>query len=144
MSNRFRLIGAVAIVAALVPTLACEEQAPTTPGAVGLPFTESFVGTLQPGGEAFYAFSMSKSGIVSLTLISVTGTSVPADALFPLGIGQPFGSSCSASVDVAATPGASPQFSANKVQGVYCVKISDTAGRLGASANFVLNITHPR
>jgi len=144
MSIVSRLISAVAAVAMLVPAVACESETATTPGAVGLPFTESFVGTLQPAGEAFYAFTMSKSGIVSLTLISVTGASIPADILYPIGIGQPFGTSCSASVDVAATPGASPQFSANKVQGVYCVKISDTAGRLGAPANFVLNITHPR
>ena len=135
---------AAATGALCLPVAACDSQDPTTPTGVGVPITESFVGTLQPSGEAFYAFSMSKAGNVSLTLISMTGASVPSDALFPMGIGQPFGTGCSAGVDAAAIPGAAPQFTASKVAGVYCVKINDAGARLGAAANFVLNITHPR
>lgn len=104
---------------------------------------DQFTGTLQPSGDAFYAFSMSAAGDVSLTLISVTGPSVPDDALFPLGIGQPVGTGCTASVDTAAKPGGTPQFTVAKAAGVYCVRIADNA-RLGAPATFVLNIAHPR
>ena len=88
-------------------------------------------------------FGMSVAGNVQLTLVSMTGSSVPDDALFPLGIGLPIGTGCTASVDAAAKPGGSPQFAAAKGAGVYCVRIADNA-RLGAAANFVLNITHPR
>ena len=134
-----------ALVAALAAgTTACESEPPTAPTGSGAAVTETFSGTLQPGGEAFYAFSMSKGGLVSLTLLSMTGSSVPADALFPIGIGNPVGQFCSSGVDAAATPGASPNFSTNKELGVYCVKISDNNARLGAPALFHLNITHPR
>ncbi|HXT68192.1 MAG TPA: hypothetical protein VN700_00440 [Vicinamibacterales bacterium] len=105
--------------------------------------TETFTGTLQPSGDAFYSFGMAQAGNVALTLISVTGSSVPSDALFPIGIGLPVGTGCTAGVDAAATPGATPQLNVTKTSGIYCVRISDNA-RLGAPAVFVLNITHPR
>ena len=135
-------VGCIATLAALLA--ACDHAVlPTPSNGSAIPVVDQFVGTLQPSGEAFYAFSMSKPGNVSLTLISMTGPSVPDDALFPLGIGQPVGTGCTASVDAAAKPGGSPQFTATKTAGVYCVRIADNA-RLGAAASFVLNIAHPR
>ena len=132
------------LVAALAAgAAACESTPETTPSAPGIPVTQTFTGTLQPSGDAFYAFSMSRPGIVSLTLLSMTGTSVPDDALFPVGIGTPVGTFCNAGTDAAIKPSGSPQHSASKELGVYCVKIADT-GRLGAAATFVLNITHPK
>jgi len=113
------------------------------PSGPTAPVTETFSGTLQPSGDAFYSFGMATAGDIALTLISMTGSSVPDDALFPLGVGQPVGTGCTASVDAAAKPGASPQFTVTKAGGVYCVRIADNA-KLGAAATFVLNITHPR
>jgi hypothetical protein len=134
-----------ALVAALAAcTLACESEPATAPSGTGAPVTETFIGTLQPSGEAFYSFSVPKAGVVSLTLISMTGASIPADALFPIGIGTPVGQFCSAGVDAAASPGLTPQYSTTKAVGVYCVKISDNNALLGAPASFALNITHPR
>jgi len=119
------------------------EMPPTPSNASSIPVVDQFVGTLQPSGEAFYSFSMTSAGNVSLTLISMTGSSVPEDALFPLGIGSPAGTGCTASVEAAAKPGGSPQYTVAKNAGVYCVRIADNA-RLGAPASFVLNVTHPR
>jgi hypothetical protein len=128
----------------VVFSMACEHSTlPAPSNGAAIPVTEQFTGTLQPSGEAFYSFGMSMAGNVSLTLISVTGSSVPDDALFPLGVGQPIGTGCTASVDAAAKPGGSPQFTVAKTSGIYCVRIADNA-RLGAAAAFVLNITHPR
>ena len=139
---RVLAVGSTAALVAIAS--ACNEAPPTAPSGAGpIPITETFQGTLQPSGEAFYSFSMSTAGPVALTLLSMTGPSVPDDALFPIGIGTPAGTGCTAGVDAAARPGASPQFSAQKTIGVYCVKISDNA-RLGAPAVFALNITHPR
>jgi hypothetical protein len=135
----------VALVAALaVGTTACESEPPAGPSGTGAPAIETFSGTLQPGGEAFYSFSVPRAGLVQLTLTAMTGPSIAANPLFPLGIGTPVGQLCSASVDAAAAPGVSPQFSTNKDIGVYCVKISDANAHLGAPAVFALNITHPR
>ena len=137
----FRLVAACA---AMLLGAGCDDATlPTPSNFSAIPVTESFIGTLQPSGDAFYSFSMASAGNVSLTLISVTGASVPADALFPLGIGSPVGVGCTASVDAAAKPGGSPQLTTPKNSGVYCVRIADNA-RLGAPAQFVLNITHPR
>ena len=135
-----RAIAALAVVAAAA---GCGDE-PTAPSPQpGVPVTESFIGTLQPSGTAFYSFSMSRAGNVALTLISMTGSSVPDDALFPVGIATPAGAGCPALTDAAIRPGASPQHTAAKQAGVYCVQISDNA-RLGAPAAFVLNITHPK
>ena len=144
MRSTFRslAVGCTATLALFIT--ACDKTTlPPPSNNTGLPVTETFAGTLQPSGAVFYSFGMSAAGNVTLTLVSVTGPSVPDDALFPLGIGFPVGTGCTASVDAAAKPGGSPQYSTNKSSGVYCVRIADNA-RLGAAANFVLNITHPR
>ena len=123
---------------------ACDHATlPSPSNGSGIPVTETFTGTLQPSGDMFYSFAMSQAGNVSLTLIGMTGSSVPSDALFPLGVGQPVGTGCTASTDAAAAPGGTPQYTVAKNAGVYCVRIADNA-RLGAPAVFVLNITHPR
>ena len=144
MRSTFRslAVGCTATLALFIT--GCDKTSlPPPSNNTGIPVTETFAGTLQPSGDAFYSFAMSVAGNVSLTLVSVTGSSVPDDALFPLGIGLPVGTGCTASVDAAAKPGGAPQFTAVKGSGVYCVRISDNA-RLGAAANFVLNITHPK
>jgi hypothetical protein len=143
MRSTFRVLAVGAIVSYAALGAACEST-PTSPGPGNtLPVVEQFIGTLQPSGEAFYAFSMSKAGSVSLTLVSMTGPSVPDDALFPVGIGQPIGTGCTASTDAAVKPGPSPQFTTDKNAGVYCIRLADNA-RLGAAATFFLNIVHPR
>ena len=145
MSSRsIRSFIKVALLAVLAAgSASCESEPSTSPSAPGIPVTESFIVTLEPSGQAFYSFSMARAGTVSLTLISVTGPSVPGDALFPVGVGIPIGQLCSAGVDAAISPGSSPQYTVAKELGVYCVRIGDNA-RLGASAAFVLNITHPK
>lgn len=147
MRSTFRSLAVGCTAAMAMLSIACDHNTlPTPSNGAAIPVTEQFIGTLQPSGEAFYAFGMTTAGNVSLTLISMTpsaGSTVPDDALFPLGIGQPIGTGCTASVDAAAKPGGSPQFTASKTSGVYCVRVADNA-RLAAPATFVLNITHPK
>ena len=146
MRSTFRALAVgTAVLSSAFGSAACNQNNDTVnPTSLNEPVVvDQFVGTLQPSGDAFYSFSMSKSGDVALTLISMTGPSVPSDALFPLGIGQPVGTGCTASVDAAASPGPAAQYKVTKTAGVYCVRVADNA-RLGAAANFVLNITHPR
>ena len=143
MRSTFASLAVGCATLAVLSTACNHAVLPTPSNGSGIPVIETFTGTLQPSGDAFYAFSMTAPGNVALTLISVTGPSVPADALFPLGIGQPIGTGCTASVDAAAKPGGTPQFTVAKGAGVYCVRVADNA-RLGAPATFVLNISHPR
>src|SRR5512134_2563759 len=143
MRTTLRLMAAVAIAGLAATGAACDETTSQPSRFEGILVTETFSGTLQPSGEAFYSFSMSVAGTVSLTLVSMTGPAVPGDAMFPIGIGMPVGTGCTAGVDAAVQPGASPQYRETKEIGVYCVRIADNA-RLGAPATFALNITHPR
>jgi hypothetical protein len=146
MSSRLipSLIKGALAVALVTGAVACGSDPPAGPSGTGAPVTETFIGTLQPSGEAFYSFSVPKAGVVSLTLTAMSGASIPADALFPIGIGTPVGQFCSAGVDAAAAPGVTPQFTTTKDVGVYCAKISDNNARLVAPASFALNITHPK
>ncbi len=144
MRSSFRSLAVGCTAALAMVSAACDSTTfPTPPIGSTIPVTETFTGVLQPSGAQIYSFGMSQAGTVALTLISVTGPSVPDDALFPIGLGQPIGTGCTASVDSAVKPGASPQFTASRGSGHYCVRIADNA-RLGAPATFVLNITHPR
>jgi hypothetical protein len=144
MRSTFRSLAVGSTATLVLFITACDKTTlPPPSNNTGIPVTETFAGTLQPSGEAFYSFGMSVAGNISLTLVSVTGSSVPDDALFPIGIGLPVGTGCTASVDAAVKPGGTPQHSASRGSGFYCVRIADNA-RLGAAANFVLNITHPK
>lgn len=147
MRSTFRSLAVGCTAAMAMFSVACDHNTlPSPSNGAAIPVTEQFTGTLQPSGEAFYAFGMTTAGNVSLTLISMTpaaGSTIPDDALFPLGIGIPVGTGCTASVDAAVKPGGAPQHTAAKAAGVYCVRVADNA-RLAASATFVLNITHPK
>jgi len=144
MRSTFRALAVGCIACAALIAAGCNKETEKTPSTgSAIPVLDQFTGTLQPSGDAFYSFAMAQPGTVSLTLISVTGPSVPEDATFLLGLGIPAGTGCTASVDAAAKPGASPQYTTTRSTGVFCVRISDNA-RLGAAATFVLNITHPR
>src|SRR5678816_1396949 len=75
MSSRLipSLIKGALLAALAAGTMSCEADPPTVPSGTGAPAIETFSGTLQPGGDAFYSFSMPKAGVVSLTLTSMTG-----------------------------------------------------------------------
>jgi hypothetical protein len=143
MRSTFRSLAVGCTVIVALSSAACEiTNLPTPTGQSPVPVVEQFTGTLQPSGDAFFAFSMSQGGDVALTLSSVVGPSVPEDALFPLGLGIPVGTGCTAGVDVALKPGSAP-YTVSRGSGVFCVRIADNS-RLGAPATFNVLISHPR
>lgn len=114
----------------------------TTPVAAPT-VTEQFNGTLPVGGFRFYSFNIAANGTVNVTLRSVTGTNVPSTIQVGLGIGQPSGTDCSATITAtAASTFAAPQATGTFGPGLFCVKVFDV-GNLAAPATFAITIAHP-
>ena len=105
--------------------------------------SEAFNGTLPVGGFRFYSFNIAVNGTVNVTLNSVSGTGVPATVQLGLGIGQPAGADCSATVTATAgSTTAAPQATGTFGPGVFCVRVFDV-GNLFAPAAFSITIAHP-
>jgi hypothetical protein len=116
----------------------------TTTTTVAAPtVTESFTGSLAVGGFKFYTFTIAANGTVNVTLNSVTGTGVPSTVQVGLGIGQPSGIDCAATVTVTAGANfAKPQQTGTFGPGTFCVRIFDVGNLFGPAA-FSITIAHP-
>jgi len=105
--------------------------------------TEQFNGTLPVGGARFYSFNIAVNGTVNVTLNSVSGAGVPSTVQLGLGIGQPAGTDCSATVTATAgSAAAAPQATGTFGPGLFCVRVFDV-GNLFAPAAFAVTIAHP-
>ena len=116
----------------------------TTTTAVAAPtVTESFTGSLPVGGFKFYTFNIAANGTVNVTLNSVTGAGVPSTVQVGLGIGQPSGIDCAATVTVTAGANfAKPQQTGTFGPGTFCVRVFDVGNLFGPAA-FSVTIAHP-
>ena len=105
--------------------------------------TESFTGTLPVGGFKFFTFTIAANGTVNVTLNSVIGAGVPATVQVGLGIGQPSGIDCAATVTVTAgANSAKPQQTGTFGPGTFCVRVFDVGNLFGPAA-FSITIAHP-
>jgi hypothetical protein len=135
-------------VACAVAMAACDKnQQPTPiPSPVAKPTTtETFNGTIQPGGSFQYQFKIALDGEVYVTLKAETSVAVdanpdatpPIDAKpsvpvnYPLNIriGQSslttLGLTCTNLRSVTTAAGATPQLTGQALAGTFCVDISD-------------------
>lgn len=106
--------------------------------------TELFSGTLAPKGSAFYSFSVTNTGTVSITLASTATARIgPASvSRLTVGLGVPSGFGCAISSSVETTAGLTAQLSAPSTPaGILCVNISDP-GVLTTNTLFVIRIVH--
>jgi len=109
------------------------------------PPTEYFSGTVWPGGETSYAFTVNQDGVVTETLGSVTaagGSRAAVDATLTIGFGIPSGTGCGRSQSIDAKSGLMPQLGANAPAGIYCADVSAPPNAPGPF-DFVLRIVHP-
>jgi len=135
-----RLAGLLALLACA----GCTEPAgtPTSPSEVTLN-TQLFSGTLPVGGSKFYSYSVNAGGTVSAMLASLSaGLGGSPTTRVELGIGIPAGTGCSLLTSAVVGPALVPQLQLSQLQGVYCVRITDTVG-LSAPATFAIRIIHP-
>jgi hypothetical protein len=147
-----RMRATTALLGILLLGSACSHNSTTSPSASSTSTTttiaaptvsETFTGTLPVGGFKFYSFTIAANGTVNVTLNSVTGTGIPPTVQVGLGIGQPAGIDCAATV--TATAGANfakPQATGTFGPGAFCVRVYDV-GNIFAPANFNITIAHP-
>lgn len=141
-----------ALLGVLVLCGACSHNSTTEPSLTSTSSTttaaaptvsEAFTGTLPVGGFRFYSFNIAANGTVNVTLNSVSGAGVPSTVQLGLGIGQPSGADCAATVNATAGSTASaPQATGVFGPGVFCVRVYDV-GNLFAPAAFSITIAHP-
>src|SRR5438067_923177 len=90
------LVGALALMAAACGGSDTSSTA-TTPSVITGPTTSLFEGQLDPGGSAFYSFTVMSTGLANVMLASVTTSSAPGTSLpvvLGLALGTPLGTDC--------------------------------------------------
>lgn len=141
----------IALTAALMLSVSCGDDTPTSPTdtntsstatAAAPTVSEEFSSTVQVAGSKFYSFTTSTYGTVNLTLTSVGGSFVPATVMLSLGIGQPSGTDCVTTTTVTTAAGSGVQLTGAYSAGVYCAKVADI-GNLFAPASFNVTIAYP-
>ena len=128
---------------------ACGNSSTTTPTTTTVTSsTELFSGTLSAKGSAFYSFTVTSAGAVSVTLASTAATRIgPASgAKLRVGFGAPSGFGCVVSSSVDTTAGLSaqltvPTVTADSNGSIYCVQVSDPS-QLTSDVLFVIRIVH--
>ena len=131
---------AIALVASLLASACSDPAAPATPTPATPTVTETFTGTLLPGGIDTHPFTVSQIGGIEVRLVSVTpGASVG------LGIGTPSGASCLlinnlGGVAVVSSPDAQLRGTAT-ITGSFCISVSDV-GNLVESVNYTVIVLH--
>ena len=143
----------LAAVLMAVVTVGCDGETPTTPTdtttttsttatVAEATISELFSGRVAVGGAAFYSFTVSANGTVTLTLTSVGGAGVPPTVWLAIGLGTPSGEDCGIGSSVNTASGTTAQLTGTYAPGVYCARVWDI-GNLAAPASFDLTIAHP-
>ena len=106
--------------------------------------TERFDAILEPGASAFFSFTVSASGAVSINLASLSPLDRPGllSVLVRIGYGTPAGEGCDVQKSIQTVPGLTSQFTDTLTAGTYCASLTDV-GNLKQAANFSMRITHP-
>jgi hypothetical protein len=112
----------------------------TTPSVA----TERFDAILEPGNAAFYSFTVSAAGSVSINLASLSPLDRPGllPAAMELGYGVPEGEECTVTKSIQTVPGLTSQLVDTLTNGTYCANLRDI-GNLKQPVNFSMRITHP-
>ena len=114
----------------------------TTPTPTTTSSSQFVVNTIVPGGTSVYAFTVSETSTVAVTLASITSaaTGEVLPAALTVALGTPSGSSCTATTALDTTVALSSQISTSLAAGSYCVKITDADG-LPESVTYAVRIT---
>lgn len=103
-----------------------------------------FSNVIGPGERRFYAFTLTTSGPVTVTLASVTNadTGAPLPIALRVGVGRPQGTECPPAT-VATVPAAlQSQLTHLAGGGIYCIDVADP-GTVAVPVRFAVRFTHP-
>lgn len=138
-----RLAGA--IVCALIATGCGDEAVDTVTSPEVVTFsTAQFSNVIGPGGRRFYAFTLTTSGPVTVTLASVTNAETGAPLTIPLrvGVGRPQGTECPPASVVTVPAALQSQVTHLAGDGIYCIDVADP-GTVTTAVRFAVRFTHP-
>ena len=135
MSTFLRLSAAVVFALSLA---ACSSV--TSPSSL---VQEDYSDTLQAGGSAFKAFSVSKTGEMQVTLQALNPRLVVG--FIQLGVGVQSGSVCAPMAGyVVGQAAVGQQYSLSQiVKGSYCVFVADASGLITQPTSFTVHFAHP-
>ena len=129
------------VLAASLPLAGCGDDPPTTPTPTPTTTTVTFASNLAMGGSSTRSFEVTRGGVVSVTLISVGGSTT---LKVGIGVGIPLadGSGCVLSRSVETVSGTTAQLELNVDIGKYCLQIYDP-GTLTGVVPFSINLVYP-
>ena len=133
----------LAVLAALVATIACggtTPTEPTTPAPVYELKTSTFPGTLTTGGTVGFPFTVVNPGDINLAITALAPVSTLTMGL-ALGSWDAAASSCTQQVSTSQATINAVYTASPSAPGEYCVGIFDV-GNVQVSTNFVLKVTY--
>jgi hypothetical protein len=135
-----RPLQALLLLAAVMSQVACTNPfATASEPSANTPTSDSFSGSLAPGGAVVFTFSVTTAGSVGVTLTSVSPSTTSA---LGLGVGPSSNGTCSVTNSTSsAVAGSAAQLTANANPGTYCVRVSD-AGSLAATSTVTVAVAH--
>jgi hypothetical protein len=107
----------------------------------GTVITDTFNGTVQPGGASINSFTVTVGGTVSVTLVSATP---PATISMGLGLGNPSATGTCSFLTNGTTvtqAGTVAQLSGTVAAGAYCVAVVDVGNAAGA-ITYTVTVAH--
>jgi hypothetical protein len=131
-------------VAAAMAASACEDvKDPFDLSATPVTYTETFSGTLAPGGSATHPFVVTVSGTVTLTLTAVT-----PDSALTLGfdIGTWDGTTCNPIFGTGFRNAVQTNsFAGSAIVGNFCARVydGDTKIPVDTTASYTITVLHP-
>jgi hypothetical protein len=136
------------VVSLLLACAACggsdSPAATTEPSVIVGPQTLLFEATLDPGGFAFYSYTVQQTGNTSVMLASVSTSTAPnttSAVALGMAFGTPLGTDCSITNPLTASAALTSPLVTSQAPGIYCVRVYDV-GNLRSKVNFAIRIVH--
>jgi len=141
-SRTAQIAGVIALAASAFAAACGGSSNPSTVTApTGTVTTDTFNGTVQPGGSSINPFTVNVGGTVSVTLVSA---GPPSTITMGLGIGNPSSTGVCAFLSGGTTvtqAGSTAQLSGTLVAGSYCVAVVDVGNAAGA-ITYTVTVAH--
>jgi hypothetical protein len=136
---------ALAAAGALLMTTGCSGSSDSSSTSVTAPsgtlVTDTFTGTVQPGGVDWKPFTITTGGTINVTLLAA---GPPATITMGLGVGTPSSTGTCALLSGASTTAvasSSAQLNGSLAAGSYCVEVLDLGNAAGPIA-YTVTVAH--
>ena len=141
-SRTAQIAGVIALAASAFAAACGGSSNPSTVTApTGTVTTDTFNGTVQPGGSSINPFTVTVGGTVSVTLVSA---GPPSTITMGLGIGNPSSTGTCSFLSGGTTvtqAGSTAQLSGTLAAGSYCVAVVDVGNAAGA-ITYTVTVAH--